>query len=154
MDFELNLETETVQHAHPAEAVVVTPQTTVGVALQQMKEADSGYILISEEERLVGIFTERDALRLLTEDVELDQPIERVMVRDPVTVSSTDSVGKAISIMSYGGYRRLPVVDETGRAVNILKVSGILSYLVEHFPDVVYTLPPEPHHHPKTREGA
>ena len=85
---------------------------------------------------------------------DLDIPIDEVMVRDPVTVSANDTVGKAISKMSFGGYRRLPIVDEMGRAVSILKVSGILRYLVEHFPDVVYTLPPEPHHHTKTREGA
>ena len=63
-------------------------------------------------------------------------------------------MGKAISKMSHGGYRRVPVVDEKGRALSILKVSGILRYLVEHFPDVVYTLPPEPHYRPKSREGA
>ena len=154
VSFELNLRTETVQHANPAEVVVVTPQTTLRVVLQRMKEANTGNILISEQERLVGIFTERDVLKLLTVDTELDQPIEQVMVRNPLTVSASDSVGKAISKMSHGGYRRVPVVDEKGRALSILKVSGILRYLVEHFPDVVYTLPPEPHYRPKSREGA
>jgi hypothetical protein len=36
----------------------------------------------------------------------------------------------------------------------MLKVAGILNYLVEHFPKVVYTLPPDPHYKPNDREGA
>ena len=44
----------------------------------------------------------------------------------------------------------MPRADVTG----VLKVSGILHYLVEHFPKVVYTLPPEPHHKTAAREGA
>ena len=85
---------------------------------------------------------------------DLGVPIDEVKVPNPVTVSSTDTVGKAISKMSVGGYRRLPIVDDQGRAVGILKVSGILRYLVEYFPEVVYTLPPGPHHRTKEREGA
>jgi len=154
VSFELNLRSETVQYAHPAEAIVLAPQETVRAALQQMKQAKTGNVLICEAKRLVGIFTERDALKLLASNADLEQPIGQVMVRDPVTVSLTDSVGEAISKMSIGGYRRLPVVDDTGYAASVLKVSGIIRYLVEHVPDVVYTLPPEPHHRPKTREGA
>ena len=76
------------------------------------------------------------------------------MMTDPVTVKAGDSVGKAIAKMSFGGYRRLPIVNDQGAAVGLLKVSGILHYLVEHFPEVVYTLPPKPHHMHKEREGA
>jgi hypothetical protein len=63
-------------------------------------------------------------------------------------------VGKAIGLMSAGGFRRLPIVDDQGKPVGLLKVSGILHYLVEHFPKVVYTLPPAPHHKMGEREGA
>ncbi|MBW3598884.1 MAG: CBS domain-containing protein, partial [Planctomycetes bacterium] len=87
------------------------------------------------------------------EDV-LDSPIERVMVKNPVTLSRTDTVGKAITMMSSGGYRRLPITDEDGRPVGTIKTPGILHYLAEHFPKVVYNLPPTPHHTQQTREGA
>ena len=74
--------------------------------------------------------------------------------RDPVTLRGNDTVGKAIGLMSTGGFRRLPIVDGEGKIQGVLKVSGILHYLVEHFPKVVYTLPPAPHHKTVTREGA
>ena len=153
MSFELHLKTENVNQAHPAEVVGVGPNVTVRAVLDRMREEKTGSVLISDDQKLVGIFTERDALKLLAVGSDLDIPIAKVMVAKPVMVSARDTVGKAISKMSFGGYRRLPVVDGLGRAVGILKVSGILRYLVEHFPHVVYTLPPEPHHHTKTREG-
>ena len=119
-----------------------------------MKQFKTGNVLVCDKEQLVGIFTERDALKLLTADGDLEQAVSNIMTHDPVTVSLNDSVGSAIAKMSTGGYRRLPVVDQTGKSDRILKISGIIHYLVEHVQDVVYTLPPEPHHRPKTREGA
>ena len=56
--------------------------------------------------------------------------------------------------MAKGGYRRLPVVDEAGHPIGVLGVSRLLEYLVEHFPKVVYTLPPQPHRASQEREGA
>ena len=154
MSSELNLQNETVQHAHPADAIVVAPEDSVRTALEQMKQFKTGNVLVCDKEQLVGIFTERDALKLLTADGDLEQAVSNIMTRDPVTVSLNDSVGSAIAKMSTGGYRRLPVVDQTGKSDCILKISGIIHYLVEHVQDVVYTLPPEPHHRTKTREGA
>jgi hypothetical protein len=63
-------------------------------------------------------------------------------------------VASAIAKMAAGGYRRLPIVDEASRPVAVVKLTSILSYLVEHFPKVVYTLPPKPHHKMQEREGA
>jgi CBS domain-containing protein len=76
------------------------------------------------------------------------------MVRNPVTVRKTDTVAKAISLMSVGGFRRLPIVDDQGQIEGVLKVAGLLHYLVEHFPKVVHTLPPAPHYKVGAREGA
>lgn len=110
--------------------------------------------MVCEDQRLVGIFTERDALKVLSAGDSLDRPVSTVMVPNPVTLRMNDTVGHAIALMSAGGFRRLPIVDNEGKVQGILKVSGILHYLVEHFPKVVYTLPPSPHHKAATREGA
>jgi len=119
--------------------------------LQQHK---TGAALICHEGRLVGIFTERDALKILAAGSNLDVPVSTVMMADPITLRPKDTVGKAISLMSAGGFRRLPIVDAAGKPTGLLKVTGILRYLVEHFPKVVYTLPPAPHHKTSEREGA
>ena len=63
-------------------------------------------------------------------------------------------MAQAIAAMTRGGYRRLPIVDADGRPMGIIKIEGILHYLVEHFPKVIYNLPPEPHYSRQQREGA
>lgn len=154
VDFQLNLNTETVDRAHPAIPICVQPSTPLRDIFVMMKEQNRGAVLICENEKLVGIFTERDALRLMAHDADLDVPIEGEMKRNPTSLLVSETVGKAITKMAYGGYRRIPLVDDAGKPVGIMKVPGILHYLVEHFPAVVYTLPPQPDVSNKQREGA
>lgn len=153
-DFQLDLDSETVEQAHPVQPVCVEPALPVRQVLQKMKEGKRGAVLVCLHGTLVGIFTERDALRLMADAADFDAPVERYMSRKLVTVSARDSVGTAISRMAVGGHRRLPVVDSQGRPTGLIKVSGILRYLVDHFPNLVYTLPPTPHHNTQEREGA
>ena len=76
------------------------------------------------------------------------------MTANPVTVQPTTKVGQAIRLMALGGYRRLPIVDAQGRPSGMLHTSGIVHYLVQCFPSMIYTLPPAPHHAVSEREGA
>lgn len=154
MDFRLNLETETIEQVFSADPLCVEPSTSVRDIFRLLKQRNRGCVLICADGVLVGLFTERDALRLMAAGGDLDRPIEAVMARNPVTVRKGEKVADAITKMSQGGYRRLPVVDANGHPLGVLKVSGILHYFVEHFPNVIYNLPPEPHHAMQEREGA
>jgi len=154
VDFQLHLETETVDHCHPSKPLCAQPNDSVRTVLRRLQEARTGVAMICTAGKLDGIFTERDALRLLADGASLDVPVSDAMVRNPVTVRKTDTVAKAISLMSGGGFRRLPIVDDQGQVQGILKVSGLLHYLVEHFPKIVHTLPPAPHYKSADREGA
>lgn len=128
--------------------------TTVRQVLCEMKAGQQGSVLVRDHDQLAGIFTERDALRAMASNLDLDAPIRACMTTNPVTVLVSDTVGKAIQLMSAGGYRRLPILDDGGVPVGIIKVSHILHYMVEHFPQFVYNLPPTPHHTTQEREGA
>lgn len=154
MDFQLHLETETVDSCYPAKPLCAAPDDSIRSVLRHLRSARTGAAMICVEGKLLGIFTERDALKVLADGTSLDAPVSSVMVRNPTTLRPNDTVGKAIGLMSAGGFRRLPIVDDEGKPVGLLKVSGILHYLVEHFPKVVYTLPPAPHHKMGEREGA
>jgi hypothetical protein len=48
----------------------------------------------------------------------------------------------------------LPIVDDDGKPTGVVAVHGIVHYLVDHFPETVYNLPPDPNAAPKAREGA
>jgi CBS domain-containing protein len=158
-NFHLKLETETIAQVVSADPLCVEEETKTRDVLRLLRQQRRGCALICRAGRLVGIFTERDALRLLAtagtqDEALLDQPVSAVMVQNPVTIETGAPVAEAIRKMSRGGYRRLPVVDAEGRPVGVMKVSGILHYFVEHFPKCVYTLPPHPHHAMQEREGA
>jgi CBS domain-containing protein len=154
VDFHLDLNTEPVTHAHPVKPVCVEPATTIREVIETLREHKTGSLLVCRNNKLLGVFTERDALKLIAEGGDFDVAIETVMITNPVTLTSADTLGVAINKMASGGYRRLPIVDDQQHPAGLVKVSGILHYLVEHFPSTIYTLPPTPHHNLKQREGA
>lgn len=141
--------------AHPDDKpLVVAPTATLREVLAGMKERKKSTALVVKEGKLVGIFDERDALGTMTRRDHLDTPIADVMVTDVVTVAPSDSVAVAIDAMSEHSFRRLPLVGEGGRILGLIKISGVLHYLVEHFQTLVYNLPPDPHHRQSEAEGA
>lgn len=154
MEFELDLETESVAEAQPRRPLCVDRAATVRQTMRRMQAENTSSAMICDGDKLVGVWTEKDAVKIMSEGGNLDAPIETVMVRDPIQLTPDDSVGKAIELMAVGRFRRLPIVDGAGAVQGVLKVSGILHYLVEHFPQIVYTLPPSPHYKPADREGA
>ena len=154
MDFQLNLNTESVRHAGLKEPLCVPPGMSVRDVLVLMKQHNTGCVLTCRDEKLVGIFTQRDVLRLLATEADLGAAVETVMAADPTALHESDTVATAIREMSNGGYRHLPVVDDAGRPLGLLKVRGIVHFLVEHFPNAIYNLPPEPRLVAQEREGA
>lgn len=110
--------------------------------------------MICRDDKLLGLCTERDLVRYLASEGNLSASISTIMVREPVSLQPQDSLATAIALMAERGFRQLPVVDAAGRILGVLSATGILHYLVQHFPKVIYTLPPAPHHKTTEREGA
>lgn len=154
MDFQLSLDREGVGSAYPDHPLAATVSDSVGQVMQLLRAQRTGAMLVCDGEKLVGIFTERDALKVIARSADLSTPVGEVMSRDPITVPATATVGQSIRVMSEGGYRHLPIVDEAGKPTGVLAVHGIVHYLVDHFPETVYNLPPDPKATPREREGA
>jgi CBS domain-containing protein len=154
VDFQLSLDSEGIGSAYPDQPLAATVHDSVGQVLQLLRAQRTGAMLICDGERLVGIFTERDALKLMAKDVDFSTTVGEVMSRDPTTIPSTATVGQAIRVMAEGAYRHLPIVDSQGKPAGVVAVHGIVHYLVDHFPETVYNLPPDPKAAPKAREGA
>ncbi len=142
MDVELNLNSETVAQLGARAPLCVDPATSVRDVLTALADENTGTCLVCRDGALVGIFTERDAVRFMAARGGLETPIGEVMTSCPMTVRPHETIGAAIRKMSDGGYRRLPVIDDTGRPVGLVKVSAVVHYLVQHFPKAVYNLPP------------
>ncbi|HEY1188310.1 MAG TPA: CBS domain-containing protein [Gemmata sp.] len=155
MELSRNLKVDSVSRLDPSPPRRVEVDATVAGAVEEMRAGNVGCLLVTEHGRVVGVFTERDLLtRVLAPGKGLDTPLRLCMTAPAVTVSPKDSVRTAIKRMQGGGYRHLPVVDEAGRPVGVLSARRVVHYLVEHFPALVFNLPPEPDRYPETAEGA
>jgi CBS domain-containing protein len=118
----------------PRKLVVAEPDTSVGEAARQMREGNVGAILVVEEGRLIGIFTERDALvRVIACGLDpAAVPLREVMTADPATVAADETFGYALLVMYERGFRHLPVV-ENGRPIGVVSARHALDPELEEF---------------------
>ncbi len=155
MELSRNLKVDSVSRLNPTPPREIESHRPVSDAIEAMRRDGVGCLLVTQDGRLVGIFTERDLLtRVLATGKILTVPVQDVMTRDPVTVQPKDSIRTAVKRMQNGGYRHLPVVDDRDRPSGILSAKRIVRYLVEHFPETVYNQPPNPNTAPDSPEGA
>lgn len=154
MDFQLSLASEGVGSAYPDQPLAAASNDSIGQVLQLLRAQRTGAVLICEGPQLVGILTERDALKLMARGADFRAPVRDVMSKQPATIAADATVGDAIRVMAEGGYRHLPIVDDSGRPKGVVAVHGIVHYLVDHFPETVYNLPPNPKDSTREREGA
>ena len=110
----------------------VPPTTKVGEALEKMIAERIGCVIVVEDNRLVGIFSERDAVLKINADAPrlAAQPIARYMTPNPETLAADDEIAFALHKMDLGGYRHLPIVaGNTLRGV--VSIRDILGYLTK-----------------------
>lgn len=130
------------------------PSDTVAAAAAEMRSTSHGSAIICEDERLVGIFTERDLIRVLSAGDALDQRLQDVMTAEPQTLGVDDKLIDAITAMDAGSYRRIPVIDSAQRPVGILDVKSVVHFLVELFPKTIYNQAAHAQLIARHREGA
>ena len=103
----------------------VSPSTTVGEAVALMAQHRIGSTVVMDGPRLVGIFTERDTVRAISQSH--DAPAHEVsswMTREPMTVSPDEDAEVALNTMLTHGFRHLPVV-EGGEVVGIVSIRDL-----------------------------
>jgi CBS domain-containing protein len=108
-------------------------KTSVSEAARLMKKNKVGVVLV-EDGRFVGIFTERDALfRVLAEGRDAQTTrIADVMTPDPLTIHPDKPFGHALHIMYENGFRHVPVVKE-GKPLGIVSARDALSLELDEF---------------------
>ncbi|MEX0701806.1 MAG: CBS domain-containing protein [Planctomycetales bacterium] len=133
-DLEQSISRHTVRVLAPKRPVTVPSTTSVGDCVREMAARGFGCLLVEEEGRLVGIFTERDVLDRISGDLSLaERPVSEFMTRDPVTIARNDTIAYALHQMDLGGYRHMPIVDAEGRPNGIISVRDILRFLCVRF---------------------
>lgn len=111
--------------------VTATPGERVIDAVRKMYENNVGSVLVvSREGRLVGIFTERDLVKVVAEGVPLDTRLDKVMSRDLIVARGDEPIALAGSKMIERWIRHMPVVDSEGRPVGIISIRDVLRSLL------------------------
>ena len=154
MKIERSLREVEVQSLELQPPVLVDGTARVADVIRAMRDKGLGYALITEDDRLAGIFTERDVLlTVLGNDEILNRAVSGYMSPDPVCVAASDPVRTVLLLMHKGGHRQIPIVDAAGRIAGCVRHKDIAEYLVDHFAKQVLNLPPDPEQIALTPEG-
>lgn len=104
----------------------VTPTDSVLTALQIMRERKLRAVVVLDEERLVGVVSERDcALRVLLPGLDATRTwAAEVMTRDVITVAPSDPIERCMVEMTGRSIRHLPVVQD-GRVIGMISVGDV-----------------------------
>lgn len=110
----------------------VSPQTSIFEALELMASKDVSAVLVLENERLVGIFTERDYARkvILKGRSSRDTKISELMTQNLLTISPTQTVEDVMAIMTENRFRHLPVV-ERGQLIGIVTIGDAVKTVMD-----------------------
>ncbi len=110
------------------------PDTSVSKAAKLMAKRNVGAVMVVDQNRLVGIFTERDAVfRVMAKGRDAETTLlADVMTADPHTVAPEELFGHALLMMYENGFRHVPVI-ENGEPVGIVSARNALDPDLEEF---------------------
>jgi len=106
---------------------MVSPDDTIQAAAQKMEESDVGFLPVGENDRLVGMLTDRDiALRAVAQGLDPKKTKVRDIMTDRVLYCSDgEDIEDAAENMAELQIRRLPIVDDNKRLVGVVSIGDI-----------------------------
>ena len=109
-----------------------TGNTSVFDALKVMSEKNIGSLMVIENEKLIGIFTERDYARkiILQGKSSLDTQVYETMTTELITVQSEDLLDTCMELMSKNHVRHLPVLDNQ-KVTGIISITDVVTAIIE-----------------------
>jgi CBS domain-containing protein len=116
----------------------VEPSIMVYRAIELMCEKNIGGLLIVENEKLEGIFTERDYARklILKGKSSKNTPISELMTKNPITVSPETTIDDCMGLMTGRKIRHLPVVEDN-RLVGLISIGDVVKHIIEEQKDII-----------------
>ncbi|MCC6931749.1 MAG: CBS domain-containing protein [Deltaproteobacteria bacterium] len=115
---------------NPRAAICIREDVNVMNALAILREKKVGYVVITNAEGyVVGIFTERDVLNKIKSDEQLKDGVTEYMTKNPHCELITSSIAHALTLMSEGGYRHIPIIDDFGKPIAAISVSDVVNHI-------------------------
>jgi CBS domain-containing protein len=121
---------DAIRRLVPREPLLIDPATTVNEALRRLVDRRIGCAIVVSGHRVVGIFTERDAVARIDFDRPdwASRPVAEVMTQSVETLELDDRIAFALQKMDIGGYRHIPILRK-GRVTGVVSVRHILEYV-------------------------
>jgi len=110
---------------------------------QRMKDGNVGAVVVTEDDGLVGIVTDRDiAVAMLSGEATRDTPVKEVMQQGVHTVWADQGVVEACQAFACYKVRRLPVIDRSGKLVGIISADDVVAMLARELFNISKALEP------------
>ena len=127
--------------ARPKSLWTVGPKDNALAAMRLMAEKNIGFLVVTEQGKIVGVLSERDCVRriVLAGKAAEVTPVADIMVRDVVKADLTHTFADCVRLMHTHGIRHLPIV-ENDTAVSVISVRDLLSEAVTHHAKIISEL--------------
>ncbi len=108
------------------DVTLLNPNQTICVAASLMAEIDAGALPVGENDRLVGMITDRDiVIRAVAQGKSADTTVAEVMSKEVLYCFDTDEIDDVTRNMGKARVRRLPVVNRDKRLVGIVSLGDV-----------------------------
>lgn len=111
----------------------ISPNITVFDALKILAEKNIGALVVTKNEKIVGIFSERDYARkiILKGKSSIVTTVNELMTTDVLYVSPADSIDDCIDLMSEKHIRHLPVI-ENEKLIAVISIGDVVKHIIKH----------------------
>jgi CBS domain-containing protein len=122
-----------ILHGRTGAVISARPGDSVRAVIDLLAQHRIGAVPVVDGNAIVGIFSERDLVRLMSSygPEALDRSLDDVMTKSPVTCDSNMAVIAALSLMTQKRIRHLPVVDD-GALVGFVSIGDLVKHRIDH----------------------
>lgn len=109
--------------------ITVNSDATLHDVIKLMAEQNIGFLVVVEGSDIVGVFSERDVIRSLAEEKNLDKKVKDITRTDIIKLRSDRTIEEAAQVMGKHRIRHIVVVDEKDKLAGVVSVRDILQEL-------------------------
>ncbi len=128
---------DSILELHPELMVTVTLEQSVEQVVRIMSEKNATAVMVVDQDKLVGVFTERDFLMKIVDryDELRANPISKFMTSNPESLEAKDSIAFGLNRMAVKNYRHIPIV-ENSKPIALVRTRDVLNYIAMYCPEV------------------
>jgi CBS domain-containing protein len=113
------------------DVLLATPDQTISEAARMMAECDAGALPVKENDRIVGVITDRDiAVRAVAENRSCETPVGEIMSPQVLYCYEDEDIEHVAQNMGENQVRRLPVLNRSKRLVGIISLGDISRHVM------------------------